>query len=126
MTAVKHEPLAEAGQQNNVPASLYSRSRPGQGFEDQIRTFQTNTVPGSSRWRMVPVGALANRPKVHHSWLTEETECDDYGILCVTREVKVTSHMFQHNQQKSHACNGSVSVRKKDVSYNVMLAIAFL
>lgn len=43
---MKHEPLA--GPENNVPASLYGPSRPGWGFEDQIRTFLINTVPGSS------------------------------------------------------------------------------
>lgn len=75
---------------------------------------------------MVPAGAPANRPKVHHSWLTEETECNDYGILCVTRVgnyLPTCSNTINRNY--IHTMD-QFQRGKKAVRHNVMLAIAFL
>ncbi len=84
--------ISRAGLENNGSASLYRQSAPGQGYEDKIRTFLADIVSGSSRWRKVPVGALASRPIMHRSWPTEETVCSvlaDYSI-CVTREAEIS------------------------------------
>lgn len=92
MTTVKHEPSAEPSRRTMAPASLHRQSGPGQGYGDKIRTFLAHIVPGSSRWRMVAAGALANRPMMHCSWPTKETVCSalaDYSI-CVTREAKIS------------------------------------
>lgn len=118
--------ISHTGQENNGPASLYRQSRPGQGYKDKIRTFLAASVAGSSRWRMVAVGALASRPIMHHSWPTEEHVCSalaHYSIclfifihICVTREVKISLcvHAAFSLYRHTHSCSQKGEVCKCD------------
>lgn len=85
--------ISRAGQENNGPTSAHRQPRPGQGYEDQIRTFLAHIVPGSSRLKMVPGEApcqLANNA----SRLPHRGDCMlSIGwpqYICVTRGAKIS------------------------------------
>lgn len=77
---MKHQPNW-ASEQLACLTSLCRRFRPGQGYEDKIRTFPDHIVPGRSRWRIVAAGALANRPIMHRAQPTVHVAPADDSVL---------------------------------------------